>query len=851
MKNRVILPLMAVMILTILSNTVSATNVTGITEKIAEDASTSLNISSADDVLLLTTAGSTKYSNETTEGTIQVVMDSVPHITYSRILQLNRPMDDLTFIFAVKNGDGYHAKKYTILQSGSVSATPAIYIGPSMTETQFQKARSQLGYDTLTILGAWTSGAPYDLLKVAAWTGNVNTGLISAYAASKQFMANYPLRSNSTSYHVIVSDGGGDDDIPMFFMDSTPLKWVTSGADTYYNFRSVHTPDPNENIYIFWDSLTKTGTMLYWTIAETENHPTETLAGLEENARLITALKTRPSALYTILKITSIDYEEFRHLWAAGIDRDYIAGIRGNVSWTESVAVLPDNMYSSMYNSGANAAKTASQAFVDAGLAPLGRGDLLITSAGYSEVSGLSEAAIDGAMAVSGIMFSDVYSLKRGVQTPLWYVFVKKPATPEGSLYAVFVDGEGNIKPVVYSNMSYKVFDISAASLMGAPGSEGYRRSLAVAEAYGYEIPQYADQDYYIVSLANQWACGMPYDFTLSAISGGCPGSGLTQGYILAKMIQEWLPLSGNQYYVYIGVPAHCKEEALMEVLGLSAGRGTYFTTGTRTASDATSLGIAIRWNPETSTGKAILVSYDKNIVNSIQPAVNSFYKTMYWALWYLKDAFPGKALYGTVKSAYSIAKSVTLTATEYTALLAAGDPLEYLRNFVDVTPPTVTAKISGSELWLNMDEDGTIFYSMDGISWQEYTAPLRVSGVTDVYYYAVDSTGNRAGIQRIHLDGAADEQTVTGNPAGNVEERSTTEVLNHPSSAFSFIGDMTAGDGPEKNMVREEQSINGGPEENPGNKLFIYAFALIAVASTVIYLKKGEIARIIAKHGI
>lgn len=846
MKHNTMLLVVAVMALMILSDTAAATDVTKITEQISEDARTALNISSADDVLLLTTAGSAKYSNRTTENTLQTVMDSIPQVKYSKILQLNRPDDNPTFIFAVRTGSRYHAKKYTLLQSGTISATDTIYIGPDMTEVQFRRAVSQVGYDTLTILGAWTCGAPYDLLKVAAWTGNVNPSLISAYAASKQFTANYPLGSDNQSYHVIVSAGGGDDDVPMFFMDSTPLKWVTTGKDTYYNFRSSYTADPNENIYIWWDSLAKTGVMLHWT-AQTGAYSEKTLEGLRRNGQLISILKASPASLYRILKIASINDEIFQHLWSAGIERDYIAGIRDGGSWDASAGVLPADMYSYMYDSGVSAVLAANQALINAGLKPLGKGDLLITSAGYSETSGLSVGAIDGVMAASGIIFKDVYSLKRGLQTPLWYVFVKKPANPEGPLYAVFVDEKGNIKPVIYSNISHEVFDISAANLMGGHESEGYSRSLAVAGAYGYKIPQYADQDYYIVSLANQWACGMPYDFMLSAVCGGCPGSGLTQGYILSKMIQKWLPLKGASYYIYLGVPAHCKEQALMEVLGLSAGRGTYFTTGTRTASDAMALGIAIRWDPATGTGKAVLVSYDKSIINSIQPASNSYYRTMYWALWYLKYAFPGKELYETVTSAYSISKSVTLTEREYASLLSAGDPVEYIKNFVDVTPPVVSVRISGSTLHMDMNEEGTIFYSLDGAKWQEYTGPVKIMGVTDFYYYATDAAGNRLEIQKLHMDTAPLDKGTSGDSGGDAGESSPVNVLDSPSRGFSLIKEAT--DGSSEGITGVESRSN---ESNSSENMVPYAMlALLVAAVAGVYLKRREITRRLSEHSI
>jgi len=847
MKDKLTILALTLMTVFLLSNTCSAADLNDMTREIANDANNALNISNSDDTLLITNAGSFRYANKTTEESVQVIMNTVPSIKYSKILQLNRPYDDPTFIFAVKNNRGYYAKKYTVLQSGALSVTPALYIGPDMTETQFQKAKSAFGFDTLTLLSAWAAGAPHDMLKVAAWTGSVNPGLIGAYSSSKNFMANYPLKSNTESYHVITSAGGGDDDVPMFFMDSTPLKWSSYGKETYYNFRSAYTDDPAENIYIWWNADSKTGNMLYWTLPARFNRQlTGKLSELKENAELIALLNTNPAALYKVLKSTVISYDDLMHLWNSGIDRDYIANIKGASAPWINYSVIPENDYNAMYRKGVEAVQMANDALKAAGMLPLGKGDLVITSAGYSQLSGLSAAAIDGIASASGIEFKDIYSLKRGAQTPLWFVFVKRPVNNDGPLYAVFIDENGNLKPVVYQGVSYNVFDISAKNLEGEKGTAGYEKSLAVAEAYGYNIPQYANQDYYIVSLANQWAVGMPYDFMLSAIGGGCPGSGLTQGYLLATVIQRLLPLSGDQYYIYIGIPAHCKEQALMEVLGLSAGRGNYFTTGTRTSSDPNALGIAIRWDPAKNTGKAVLFHYDKNIINSIQPASNSYYKTMYWALWYIKYAFPGKEAYEIASSAFSIAKSATLTFREYTSLLAAGDPVTYIMEFTDITPPEVQVRISDSTLYMDINEDGMVFYSPDGKTWMEYLVPVRLDKkTTTIYYYAVDAAGNSLGIQKLTVEpSTVPGHNVETGPSATVEPSTVPghNVETGPSEGGRGLV-STSGAVRQTSEGRGDlvSALDGKPQSKVDTVIYAILTLLVILGGVGLYVKRSK----------
>lgn len=843
-KEKIIHFLIISAIVIALSGHASASDLTNITKNMATDAQNTLNLQDPHNTLLITTAGPAKYENSTTEDALQTVKDEIP-LQYSNILQLNKPNDPVTFTFIKKENNNAYAIKYTILESGW-EKTQKINIGPQMTETQFTTASKELGYDILAIASAWTAGAPLDMLKIAAWTGTINDGLITAYAASKQFIQNYPLESNTNSYHVITSVGGGDDDVPMFFMDSTPLKW----NGNYYNFRSTYTKDPNENIYIWWDANSKTGKLLYWTINDNVkyNGPTGTLTELKHDLELLTLLSTNPASLYKTLKLATINDEQFSHLWATGIDKEYINSLpQPQETMNTNIPVLPINNYNNLYENGKKAVEAANQAFTEAGLSPLTKEDLLITSAGYSQTLGLTYAAIDGVTDSTGMLLKNIYSLKRGTQTPLWYVFVKKPTIADGPLYAVFIDSEGKIKPVLYNGVSYNVFDISAKNLEGNKGTEGYTKSLAVYETYKYDIPAYAQQDYYIVSLANQWAIGMPYDFMLAAIGGGCPGSGLTQGYVIADLIKSWLPLTGTQYYVYIGVPAHCKEQAIMQVLGLSASKGTYYTTGVRnTQALPSSQGIAIRWDPSKNTGKAILIDYDKNILTSIQPNNNNYYKTMYWALWYITSAFPGKELYSQLQKAYSIKKEVTLTKTEYYQLLAAGDPVEYLLNFQDVTPPEITVTVKDSTVYMDINEEGTIYYSTDGSTWQQYTNPIKLEKTATIYYYGVDASGNRAETQEITVP-VKTEETQPTTPVTPTPGTQPNVIVLPRISSISMVEGLASVSHYAMPAPTTPQPVKKASHPSPhklatGTSYLALALIAILIVAGLAYIKRGSI---------
>jgi len=696
-------------------------------------ADTQLGFTSAEGTLIITNAGAAELNGDSTEGGQQAVVDTTAplnqdqQVTYGKgnLVVLNKPNDPLEYTFVTKDNNVLLAKKFQVNSDGTLTSGATVYISENMAESNWNTIIAALGnnaFDIVAIANLWANGAPSDLLKIAGTSG-VSEGLLTGYVSSKSFYENFPLTSSQQSYHVMVSPGAGDDDVPMTILDVVPLKWVGSGSSQVYNYQALNNGDPNENIYIMWNMDTKTGILaLMKHNADLLNQFTAqtgitvnsgSLSELKYMTWLFAKMKTDPASLVTVEKLATINKADFDYLWGTaiidpddptktnvifnpshGFDKAYINNLPNYAHNYQYQNILPLNNYASMEIIGSQAAQIAQ------GLLGFDNGDsnlLVITSAGYSLLDNQGTlGALDGIISVTGSTISNLFSLKRGLWTPLWFLFTQKGAN--GELNSVLLQYNENTKtlevlPVVYDGVSYDVFDISGANLAGGSGSAGWDKSLAVYNAYTYNIPDSAQQDYYLVSLANQWAHGMPYSFLKSAIGGGCPGSGLTQGYLIADYVKNISPLGANEAYIYLAVTAHCKEQVIIDSLGLSAAQGTYYTTGLRYSTENSAAGIFVRWNTATNTGEAMLLDLNTAIINQLQPANSNYYKTMYWAVWYLDKAFPGKALYSTVQTAFTVVRTIPLTQSDLSNMVAAGgDPADFIKNFVIPTPtPTPT----------------------------------------------------------------------------------------------------------------------------------------------------------------
>lgn len=753
MKKYAVFMTVAFIFAIVLCGVVSATETYDIGTDVTNRANIEVGITNStdpDDALVITTAGSAKFKGGTTEDSLQGIVDTNSAITpgNGNLITLNEPNGALEFTFVRKiSSTSFLAKKYTATQSGSsyaisTSNDPILFYD-TMTESEFNQAKQLLGnnaFELISIAFAWKNGAPKDLLKVAGYSGGVSEGLITSYAMSKSLVNNYPLNTDKQSYHVIVTPGGGDDDVPMFFMDVVPLKWATRGNTKYYNYFAMDSGNPNENAYIWLNRAgTLTGNLVLWKPNAQNKVDFGTvvngaLSELKFNNYLLGLLSSNSDKLIDIELAKQINQTDFDYLWGTvtsttytpgkGIDRTYIAGLT-DISKPTIGNVLTVDDHDKWLAVGQAALDAANKAIDDYNLAygtsisHFNKDDLLITSAGYALVNGESTlGALDGIYnSVTAMQLENLLSLKRAIWNPLWFAFIKKP-TGYVTLSGLSLPDDMNAIMVKFTGFDAVTgdplftvstpMDMSANTLATYVKNSGPATTLRDTFGGGADDKPYFQQDFYIISVANMWAFGMPYDFMKSAIGGGCPGSGLTQGYSVANYIMTNYPLKANEMYIGISVLAHCKEQALMDSLGISPGPGTYYTTGVQLPKNDLTSGVFVVWNKATKTGYAILLNFNSTAVNQMQAqdltGINGgdiaglHYASMYWALWWIDNVFPGGSQIAKFNEAFDVVREIPLTQASFNALVAAGqNPADYVKNFVIlVTPPTPTPQPGG-----------------------------------------------------------------------------------------------------------------------------------------------------------
>ncbi|MEW6010953.1 MAG: hypothetical protein AB1604_06630 [Euryarchaeota archaeon] len=730
-KNKYLFIAMAFLAVISICGTVSAAEPYTIGELITQDAISDpdLGYSNADDVLCISNGGSAFLNDLTTENSLQAIIDTTSELPNSQkittgkgnLIGLLDPLGDLSFTFVAKKGTQIMAKQYKVISTDSsftLSSGKTVEISSYISSSQWNELEHVFGknsFEIISIANAWASGAPIDLLKIAGSSGGVSQGLISGYVMSKSFYDNYPLLSAEESYHVITTPGGGDDNVPEYLLELSPLKWVRdSNRVTYFNYMAMDNGNPNQAAYMWWNRLTQNGVLALMSSSQLENvFETEngirlikgTISEIQFNSWLLDKLHNNPGSLIQVEMLKQMNKDDFDYLWANGIDMDYLDNYMSNKAHTyliENIVTLVN--YDQMYSIGKNAALMAQSALdYQKGDSNLG----VISSAGFVLLNGYStQGALDGLSSITGTTMDNLMNLKRAIWQPLWFTFIKKELN--GQLNAVivkYINGNLEISPV---------YDISGEALKNDKHAQAMSKVFSGGEA---DNP-YFQQDYYIISLANQWAIQTPYNYQISGVGGGCPGSGLSQGYLIANYVLTNYPLAPGQKYMTISIPAHCKEQVIKDSLGVSAALGTYYTMGlSNYALNPNLAGIFVIWDDFSQTGTALLLNMDRSIINTMQDQDfgpnNYYYRTMYWALWYIESAFPGQSRYAESLDAFSVLREIPITQTELSKMLSAGgDPVLFIQEYEipinDPTDPTtdpITDPIdSGDDYLINPD---------------------------------------------------------------------------------------------------------------------------------------------------
>jgi len=128
--------------------------------------------------------------------------------------------------------------------------------------------------------------------------------------------------------------------------------------------------------------------------------------------------------------------------------------------------------------------------------------------------------------------------------------------------------------------------------------------------------------EFSIMTIANVWARGMPWELQKSAEFHNhiCPG--LTSGYLIAQYLKKELPLESGKEYQILAVPPWCKDDALQMIFDSTVGkRKMVVKTLSKEQTNALPdnmkniAGIYIRWDRNKGEGQGIILTFDWNKV--------------------------------------------------------------------------------------------------------------------------------------------------------------------------------------------------------------------------------------------
>lgn len=583
-----------------------ATEIYKLGHEVTTAADSLLHFSSADDLLVVTTAGLTRINNVTTEKALEGIINGAKgYITYGKgnILTLSAVRSDPTnFAFFVRNGNSLTMAFY---KNGLT--TPIYYgnAGPELSNEEWKTLQRLLGkedaYSYISIANSWASGIPKDVLTQATYHGHVCTGLISGQAMIQTLLKYYPPRGESglplenTAYYVVSVPGGSDDDAFTWTMDITPGKRAYIGIDTMVNKTITG--------FIRWNKTSDTGILIIMSYNEEKlksefksisglNPDSSATADLKYQNWLISQLKNNPTSLVTILyEFEGLTKDNLVYLMgeeigkgnvtksAHGLDMNYILSLGLKTAKREiqnttkeikltkeqlkQIGIDASNMAISYFKSiGINVEKDYSNLFV-------------LTSAGYVRVNGTSsEMVYDGIKEVLGSTLSRKTLLP--VHTALW----------KDLLFDFFwVDANNNKNTASYSLK----YDPDTGSLI-VTGNTTKNSNYILQKVLIYDPPY----DALIAWLFHNHVCG-----------------GSSPGYLISDYIFNELPLGEDESYIYITTNDNCKDDVISRLLGVSPGMENYYNLRyDNSVTNKSNVGIVVKWNKATQTGELIIINW-------------------------------------------------------------------------------------------------------------------------------------------------------------------------------------------------------------------------------------------------
>jgi formylmethanofuran dehydrogenase subunit E-like metal-binding protein len=472
-------------------------------------------------------------------------------------------------------------------------------------------------FSIITIANVWAKGAPYEFLKAAEFHNHICPGVTSGYIIIEYLDENLPLQSSNQNYEIIGCPPWCKDDALQVIYDKTVGK----------RFVAMHLTDEDSaqlpgvaGIYIRWDGATDTGHGLVlafnWTKANEISDIPDSLKDYGSIQKLKTDLEMmdylgQPETFVSVVKEFDLNSNaELMELKYAGNNPYVVLGLLpdpalANLVGPDNIAV--DNLL------GWRAAEIAKEKLSFDKYDPE---VLAMTDAGYAIVGGeaggkTTEKCVDGVIASTGCTIGNgnLLLIHRSKEQPLWFAFFNN-ATGE----------------CVYLEVDNSVFALSTDEFNALSDDEVFttimKEKISAEEIFKNQdewnakmnAKVFGGNEFSIITIANVWAAGAPYEFLKSAEFHNhiCPG--LSSGYFIVRYLDENLPLQGSSdSYEIIGCPPWCKDDAIQVIFDKTVGKR--FVAMHLTDEDSAQLpgvaGIYIRWNGTANRGDGLVLKWD------------------------------------------------------------------------------------------------------------------------------------------------------------------------------------------------------------------------------------------------
>ncbi len=709
---------------------------------------TQLNLQNSDKNLLITTAGSAQLNGQTTQDSVQAVVDSTKYLSHGQnitygsgnLLTINDPNGQMEFTFVSLTGtNNLMAKKYSVSQTGAITNSSTVYIGTLQSEAQFQAAIAALGsngFDLANIANLWAAGAPADLMALTFTNGEINQGSIANYAETKTFALKYTNTTTGAfkgSNYIITTAGGGDDDSPIYgsfgFNDEV---FSTSngplGQTAFINYNTNTTTGARTGVLALMAGNDLTNQFGAWTAG--------TLSEINFNLWLLNKLKTSPQELFNVLAFKTVNEADIKYLWydnttsaGAGIDTSYINGLN-NVpgGWAGIASIIPILNYGTMFSVGQDAFNYAYYTQHLFSAEDLANGRVAVSLAPYyvnylgsRSLVGLIDGIVsagNNALVAAGYTNAEGFTIDNilSIRNPwMWssnipVIFIN---VTQGSIDA-YAAGQSmsyltmqGVKSTYTYNSTSSAYQAVRTGIVGlspqliAQATQTSTPSISPI-ANGFLIPAPA-------GLMYAWSAGASYSYLRTIARVGCICS--TKEYDLAMILQGQYPLGPTEHYIVTALTALGETNRQISgrttAWGVSMGQGTYYSLG-QTSNAGYQLLVTI-WDDATNTGRTMLIAYaDTTITQAMRNGGYTAYAQENDLFWHLDRVWNNGPDAWAVSAAITTARTITnIDANTLSYFNAAGgDPITRVLGYVaPVTPLTPLTLGSSSNA---QDSSGT-----------------------------------------------------------------------------------------------------------------------------------------------